>query len=271
MYTDHLHCLPVVLVFIGICEQSHGRWWWMHADHVHCLPVALGFIDWSEWSHGRWWWMQADHVHCLPVALGFTAWSECGHGKWWWMDVDRVHLLPVAFGFIGRSEWNHGRWCWMHVYLVHCLPVALGFIGNACILNTLYSCLWFSPQVPQISTPRKSLKIPTFSSSMQYSRQSIAENGIGVILVLEYLYFLLQVKTGKPDIQKDLNLAVEKYKSSGIHAKVNVLIQAAFEKHGDDTEILCPTLVEIAQLNQLCKVLFPLWSSNSHYCIQQRY
>ncbi|KIK13268.1 hypothetical protein PISMIDRAFT_688848 [Pisolithus microcarpus 441] len=110
---------------------------------------------------------------------------------------------------------------------------------------------WFP--YPPISHHVKSLTIPTFSTTMQYSKQCIAENGIGAILVFEYLYFLMQVKDERNDLQEDMNLAVEEYKSSGIHAKVNKLIQEAFQNHDDDVEILCPILVKIAQQNQLCK------------------
>ncbi|KAI6026843.1 hypothetical protein BKA83DRAFT_3171854 [Pisolithus microcarpus] len=113
----------------------------------------------------------------------------------------------------------------------------------------------FAHQVPPISHHVKSLTIPTFSTTMQYSKQCIAENGIGAILVFEYLYFLMQVKDERNDLQEDMNLAVEEYKSSGIHAKVNKLIQEAFQNHDDDVEILCPILVKIAQQNQLSKML----------------
>ncbi|KAI5999100.1 hypothetical protein EDD15DRAFT_2363126 [Pisolithus albus] len=90
---------------------------------------------------------------------------------------------------------------------------------------------------------------------MEYSRQYIAENGIGAILVFEYLYFLLQVKDGRNDLQEDLNFAVDEYKSSGIQAKVNKLIQEAFQSYGDNVEILCPILVKIAQQNQLYQTI----------------
>ncbi|KAI6162610.1 hypothetical protein EDD17DRAFT_1573587, partial [Pisolithus thermaeus] len=122
-----------------------------------------------------------------------------------------------------------------------------------CSLNhiELYS-LWFAPQVPSISTAAKpSLLMPTFSNSIPHSMQSIAENGIGAILVFEYLYFLLQEKAGGNDLQEDLNFIVEKYQSSGIQAKVNKLIQEAFKVHGNNVEILCPILVDIALQNQL--------------------
>ncbi|KIK12501.1 hypothetical protein PISMIDRAFT_689417 [Pisolithus microcarpus 441] len=114
---------------------------------------------------------------------------------------------------------------------------------------------WFP--YPSISHSRQSLNIPTFSTSKQYSRQYIAENGIGAILVFEYLYFLLQVTAGRKDIQEDLNLAAQEYQSSCIHANVNKLIQEAFQSHSDNVEVLCPILVKIAHQNRLCKILFP--------------
>ncbi|KAI6102598.1 hypothetical protein EDD16DRAFT_346556 [Pisolithus croceorrhizus] len=126
----------------------------------------------------------------------------------------------------------------------------VNWVYSAAILNTLYS--WF----PSISTAAKpSLLMPTFSNSIPHSMQSIAENGIGAILVFEYLYFLLQEKAGGNDLQEDLNFIVEKYQSSGIQAKVNKLIQEAFKVHGNNVEILCPILVDIALQNQLSKML----------------
>ncbi|KAI6019406.1 hypothetical protein PISMIDRAFT_682696 [Pisolithus microcarpus 441] len=77
----------------------------------------------------------------------------------------------------------------------------------------------------------------------------------GTLLVFEYLYFLLQVPAGREGIQEDLNLAAKEYQSSGIHAKVNKLIQEALQSHGDNVEILCLILVKIAQQNQLSKML----------------
>ncbi|KAI6167779.1 hypothetical protein EDD17DRAFT_862410 [Pisolithus thermaeus] len=56
---------------------------------------------------------------------------------------------------------------------------------------------------------------------------------------------------GRLDLQKDLTSAVEQYQSSGTNAKVNTLIQEAFEMYGDDVDVLCPILVGIAQQNRL--------------------
>ncbi|KAI6029242.1 hypothetical protein PISMIDRAFT_683379 [Pisolithus microcarpus 441] len=99
--------------------------------------------------------------------------------------------------------------------------------------------------------------MPMLSTSTQYSMQYIAEHGIGSVLVFEYLYFLLQFKNGSNHIQEDLTLAVEEYQRSGVHAKVNKLIQAAFAKHGQDVKTLCHILLEIARENQLCKIFPP--------------
>ncbi|KAI6113457.1 hypothetical protein EDD16DRAFT_1897089 [Pisolithus croceorrhizus] len=85
--------------------------------------------------------------------------------------------------------------------------------------------------------------------------QPIAEHGVGSILVFEYLYFLLQAKNSRDDLQEDLTSAVEKYQSSGTHAKVSKLIKEAFEKCGENVGTLCPILVSIAKDNQLSKML----------------
>ncbi|KAI6094326.1 hypothetical protein F5141DRAFT_1173446 [Pisolithus sp. B1] len=73
----------------------------------------------------------------------------------------------------------------------------------------------------------------------------------GSILVFEYLYFLLQARNAQDGLQEHLTLAVEKYQSSCVHAKVNILIEEAFQKYGEDVETLCPILVHIAKENQL--------------------
>ncbi|KAI6168705.1 hypothetical protein EDD17DRAFT_637077 [Pisolithus thermaeus] len=97
--------------------------------------------------------------------------------------------------------------------------------------------------------------MPMLSISMQSSRQYIAEQGLGAILVFEFLYFLLQVQGGWHNLQEGLTLAVKEYQSSGIHAKVNESIHKAFEKYGDDVDNLCPVLVHIAKENQLSKMI----------------
>ncbi|KAI6103364.1 hypothetical protein F5141DRAFT_1065201 [Pisolithus sp. B1] len=233
MFTASL--LHLVSGVMAACQWSRGRWW-MHADHVHCLPVALGFIARSEWSHGRWWWMHADHVHCLPVALGFIVFCEWSHGRWWWMHADHVHCLPVALGFIGTSKWGQGKRRRMDADLVHSLPVPLGFIATyALIPNNLYS--WFLPS-PLLGNP---------SAFLYFPPQCNVRGNILLKMALD--------NNGRNDLQKDLTSAVEKYQGSGIHAKVNTLIQEAFDKYGNNVDVLCPILVDIAQQNQLSKML----------------
>ncbi|KAI6156499.1 hypothetical protein EDD17DRAFT_1512315 [Pisolithus thermaeus] len=56
-------------------------------------------------------------------------------------------------------------------------------------------------------------------------------------------------------LQEHLTLAVEAYQSSGVHTKVSMLIQTAFQKYGEDVETLCPILVNIAEENQLCMMV----------------
>ncbi|KAI6152703.1 hypothetical protein EDD17DRAFT_1635520, partial [Pisolithus thermaeus] len=100
-----------------------------------------------------------------------------------------------------------------------------------------------------------SLALPTLSTSMQYSRQYIAEHGLGTILVFEYSYFLSQEQNRRHTFRESLTLAVKEYQSSGIYAKVNESIQRAFEKYGDKVDNLCAVLVHLAKENQLSKML----------------
>ncbi|KAI6023695.1 hypothetical protein BKA83DRAFT_4125201 [Pisolithus microcarpus] len=100
----------------------------------------------------------------------------------------------------------------------------------------------FLQDVPSISNAAESLILPVLSSLVPCSMQYIAEHGIGSILVFECLYFLLQTRNAGHGLQEQLDLAVEIYQSSGVHAKVSKLIQEAFEKYGEEEEILCPIL-----------------------------
>ncbi|KAI6100029.1 hypothetical protein EDD16DRAFT_1526655 [Pisolithus croceorrhizus] len=86
--------------------------------------------------------------------------------------------------------------------------------------------------------------MPTLSTSMESSRQFIAEQGLGE-------FHAAIVQHGLDVLQESLTLAVKEYQSSGIHAKVTKSIQKAFEKYGDNVDNLCPVLVHIAKENQL--------------------
>ncbi|KAI6138111.1 hypothetical protein BKA82DRAFT_1004639, partial [Pisolithus tinctorius] len=99
------------------------------------------------------------------------------------------------------------------------------------------------------------LKIPHLSLSKKSSMKYIAQHGIGAILVFEYLYFLLQDKAREGDLQDNLTQAVKQYQTSGVHDNVNKLIDRAFQEHGEDVEVLCPILVDIAKENQMSKNL----------------
>ncbi|KAI6035734.1 hypothetical protein EDC04DRAFT_2193876 [Pisolithus marmoratus] len=83
--------------------------------------------------------------------------------------------------------------------------ISLSSIWFASLLSLL-TCLLCSPciinQVPDIQQSLYHLRMPTLSYSMKYSMQYTAEHGIGAILVLEYLYFLLQVKDQRNDLQR---------------------------------------------------------------------
>ncbi|KAI6022295.1 hypothetical protein BKA83DRAFT_4126019 [Pisolithus microcarpus] len=91
--------------------------------------------------------------------------------------------------------------------------------------------------------------MPTLSSSMQYSMQYYAEHA------LDGETWLMIVQGGRNNFQECLNLAVKEYETSGIHTKVDELIQKAFENHGKNVDDLCPHLVHIVQEYQLCKTV----------------
>ncbi|KAI6026798.1 hypothetical protein BKA83DRAFT_4124388 [Pisolithus microcarpus] len=134
-----------------------------------------------------------------------------------------------------------------HFPMCNCQDVAL-------ILKNLYSCPWLAHQVANSCkfTSLHSLPSPILHNPSQSQHFPLLCNVPGNALLKMVL-----VKDGRNGLQEDLNLAAKEYKRSGIHAKVNKLIQEAFQNHGDDVEILCPILVKIAQQNQLCKILFP--------------
>lgn len=78
------------------------------------------------------------------------------------------------------------------------------------------------------------------------------EQGIGSLIVFEYLYFLLQVnQANQDDVEKHFTVAVQEYLVSGVQAKVIALIAAVFQEHGENVGALCPKLVEIAQENKM--------------------
>lgn len=85
--------------------------------------------------------------------------------------------------------------------------------------------------------------------------QYIVEHSIGAILVFEYLYFLLQSKEDVDDFQDPLNLALQTYEASGVHANVETHISAAFQEHDDDVASLCSVFVGIVHENQMSKIL----------------
>ncbi|KIO12043.1 hypothetical protein M404DRAFT_994085, partial [Pisolithus tinctorius Marx 270] len=106
---------------------------------------------------------------------------------------------------------------------------------------------------PAITHQYQSSNMPTLSTSKKYSMKFVVEHGIGCTLVFEYLYFLLQARQGRSHFQADLTVAVTEYQTSGVQANVNQHIEAAFQEYGEDVEILCPILVDIARENQMSK------------------
>ncbi|KAI5980607.1 hypothetical protein EDC04DRAFT_3100469 [Pisolithus marmoratus] len=73
----------------------------------------------------------------------------------------------------------------------------------------------------------------------------------GSILVFEYLYFLLQASPDEQNVEKHFNMAVKEYQMSGVQTKVMALVAAAVQEHGEDVEVLCPILVDVAKENQM--------------------
>ncbi|KIN97617.1 hypothetical protein M404DRAFT_889515 [Pisolithus tinctorius Marx 270] len=101
-----------------------------------------------------------------------------------------------------------------------------------------------------------SISICTLSTSQQCPLQALAEHGIGCVIVFEFLFFQLQVKDGgtnRMDLQQDLTVIVRKYQKSGVQSTVIACIAEAFQQHGENVDDLCPTLVGIAQANQMSK------------------
>ncbi|KAI6146833.1 hypothetical protein BKA82DRAFT_4156113 [Pisolithus tinctorius] len=87
----------------------------------------------------------------------------------------------------------------------------------------------------------------------------LAEHAIGCVIVLEYLFFQLQVKDGsnkRKDLQQHLTEIVRKYQKSGVQNTVIENIAVAFKQHGESVDDFCTMLVGIAQANQICKTYF---------------
>ncbi|KAI6118952.1 hypothetical protein EDD16DRAFT_1895783 [Pisolithus croceorrhizus] len=98
--------------------------------------------------------------------------------------------------------------------------------------------------------------MPTLSPSFDIPMEYIAKQGIGSVIVFEYLYFLLQVnEANQHDVATHFTMAIKKYHISGVQAKVIALIATAFQEHGEDVEILCTNLVDIAKEHQMSKQL----------------
>ena len=72
----------------------------------------------------------------------------------------------------------------------------------------------------------------------------------GCILVFEYSYFLLQ-QNG--DTRNTLNLAVEKYQSSGTRATVLSALQHAINEYSNDYDVLMQAIIDIIVDNCMCK------------------
>ncbi|KAI6141507.1 hypothetical protein BKA82DRAFT_4012278 [Pisolithus tinctorius] len=230
----------------------------MHADHVHCHSVGLGFIIGLKVSGVMFglaqvggvmqrWWQLVSGV--MP--------GGGGGGGGGWMDADYVHCCSVGLGFIGTGM--SGVIAGGGGGLPVCITMDAGagftlikfdaFIGTICqycvdgCMCTFYA-YHFDPFVPNhiyqhvsyIIPGMLSLATPTISSM-----KCVVEHGIGTLLVLENLYFLLQAKTGRT-LAQDFTLSVKEYQTSVVQANVHKLIEAAFEEHGENVEILCPIL-----------------------------
>ncbi|KAI6014634.1 hypothetical protein EDC04DRAFT_2608985 [Pisolithus marmoratus] len=115
-------------------------------------------------------------------------------------------------------------------------------MGAALIPNPLQLSPCYIIQVSNIQESMYTLEMPPLSDSVLYSMQYTAEQGIGTVLVLEYLYFLLQAA---------LDFAIAAYQTSGIRESVCKLINEAIQHHGNDMENLSPIFVQIAKENQM--------------------
>ncbi|KAI6000264.1 hypothetical protein EDC04DRAFT_1070728 [Pisolithus marmoratus] len=117
-------------------------------------------------------------------------------------------------------------------------PLSSWFVS----LLSLLTCLLWSPctinQVQPIQQSLYFLRMPTLSNSMENSLQYTAEHGIGAILVLEYLYFLLQIKDQRNDLES-----------------VHKIINEAFQDHGENVEILCLILLQVAKEKQMSRTM----------------
>ncbi|KIM67764.1 hypothetical protein SCLCIDRAFT_1209896, partial [Scleroderma citrinum Foug A] len=92
------------------------------------------------------------------------------------------------------------------------------------------------------------LLCPKFSMASPMHKSII--HGAGCILVFEYSYFLLQ-QNG--DTRNTLNLAVEKYQSSGTQATVLNALQHAINEYSNDYDVLMQAIIDIIVDNCMCK------------------
>ncbi|KAI6110681.1 hypothetical protein EDD16DRAFT_1609975 [Pisolithus croceorrhizus] len=129
---------------------------------------------------------------------------------------------------------------------------------HVCILSSILASTTYqkdSQLVPLITHASKPFLMSPLSTSLQSPMMYIVEHGIGSILVFEYMYFLLQVNPDEKNVEKHFKIAVKEYQTSGVQAKVIALIAVAFQEHGENVEVLCPILVNIAKENQMSKKL----------------
>ncbi|KAI6041132.1 hypothetical protein EDC04DRAFT_1330346 [Pisolithus marmoratus] len=116
-----------------------------------------------------------------------------------------------------------------------CLLIYILYIGFGSCLSFLFQVTFHHLNAASF----RLLRMPTLSNSKPYSLKYTAEQGIGVILVLEYLYFCCRQKLDKMTCR----------------SSVSKLVTKAVQEYGENVEILCPILVDVAKAHQMSRNL----------------
>jgi hypothetical protein len=74
----------------------------------------------------------------------------------------------------------------------------------------------------------------------------------GYILVIEYIYLLMQHRQGQT-FNDALAISLEEYKTSGTQINVERALKGVMKNHGDDMIKLSDALIDIIMENQMCK------------------
>jgi hypothetical protein len=74
----------------------------------------------------------------------------------------------------------------------------------------------------------------------------------GYILVIEYVYLLMQNKQGLT-FNDALSISLQEYKTSGTQTSVETALKGALRNHGDGIIKLCDAVIDIIMENRMCK------------------